>query len=149
MAATTTLAAPAAAIRALNDSSRAALGDRDLVQIRMFPFNLGRESRLGRFDKLKVEFDRRLGHAPPLNDLYLIDSGESGGHHVSREHFRIDWIQGRVVLIDRSSRCGTIVGDRKIGVGQPTNDVVLEDGDTIVVGGPNSPFVFQFQFLSA
>jgi len=52
-------------------------------------------------------------------------------------------------LLDRGSHCGTIVGDRKIGVGQPTNDAVLEDGDTIVVGGPNSPFVFQFQFLSA
>jgi len=137
--------APVAVLRARNDASRAALGEHDVVRITHFPFNVGRESRAAGFEKLKRELDRRLGHAPPLNDFYLIDRSDESGRHVSREHFRIDFINGRLVLVDRNSRCGTIVSGRKVGVGQPTNDIELQDGDTITVGTDKSPYVFTFQ----
>jgi len=75
--------------------------------------------------------------------LYLIDGGDS--LHISREHFRIDWINGRLIVVDRGSHSGTIVAGKRIGIGQPTDDVEVLDGDTIVVGHSNSPYVFRFQ----
>src|SRR5262249_11640813 len=106
--------APAAVLRAQNKASRAALGGSDVIHITRFPFNVGRESRSTGFENLKREFDRRLGHVPPSNDLYLVDRDDDAGGQVSREHFRIDWIGGRLVLIDRGSQRGTLVSETKV-----------------------------------
>lgn len=135
---------PVAILRAETDSSRTALGERDFVRMTRFPFNVGRESRDSGFEKLKRELDRRLGHAANLNDLYLADRSEQG-RNISREHFRIDWVDGRFALVDRGSTCGTLVGARKVGRDCPTNEVGLQDGDVIVVGSSSSPYVFRFQ----
>jgi len=138
-----TTVAPAAVLRAESEASKSALRGQDQIHITRFPFNVGRESRSRGYDALKRDFDRRLGNAKSINDLYLIDAGDS--LHISREHFRVDWINGRLIIVDRGSHSGTIVAGKRIGIGQPTDDVEVLDGDTIVVGHSNSPYVFRFQ----
>jgi pSer/pThr/pTyr-binding forkhead associated (FHA) protein len=135
---------PVAILRAETDSARTALGERDLVRMTRFPFNVGRESRESGLGKLKQELDRRRGQTAALNDLYLVDRSEQG-RNVSREHFRIDWIDGRFILVDRGSTCGTIVATRKVGRDCPTTQTDLQDGDVIVVGSSSSPYAFRFQ----
>ena len=131
-------------LRAETDDARFALGERDVVRITRFPFNVGRESRATGLDKLKREIERRSGHAAAVNDLYLVDRAE-GGRNVSREHFRIDWVEDRFKVVDRGSTCGTIVAARSIGRDSPTNETELHDNDLIVVGVPSSPYIFRFQ----
>ena len=131
-------------LRAETDAARFALGERVLIRMARFPFNVGRESRATGLEKLKHEIERRHGHANPVNDLYLVDRAE-GGRNVSREHFRIDWVDDRFVVVDRGSTCGTIVAARSIGKDSPTNETDLHDNDLIVVGVPSSPYIFRFQ----
>ena len=57
----------------------------------------------------------------------------------------IDWINQHFVVVDRESACGTIVSGVPIGGGGSTLVIDLHDGDTIVVGGGDSPFVFHFE----
>jgi pSer/pThr/pTyr-binding forkhead associated (FHA) protein len=137
-------AGPIAILRAETDASRTALGERDLVRMTRFPFNVGRESRETGFAKLKQEIDRRRGHGSGHNDLYLTDRSDQG-RNVSREHFRVDWVEGRFVLVDRGSTCGTIVAARKVGRDCQTNEAELQDGDVIVVGSSSSPYAFRFE----
>lgn len=137
-------AGPIAILRAETDASRTALGERDLVRMTRFPFNVGRESRESGLGKLKHELNRRLGQSAAVNDLYLVDRSDKG-RNISREHFRIDWIDGRFLLVDRGSTCGTIVGARKVARDGPSNEVELQDGDVIVVGSSSSPYAFRFQ----
>lgn len=131
----------------MTPEAQAALGGRTDVRMDHFPFMVGRESRLRARDRIKKEPERRLGGAPQLNDLYLIES-QSPLLHISREHFLIDWIDERFVLIDRESACGTRVAGKAIGVGGADRYAELNDGDAIVVGGAHSPFVFQFRIAA-
>lgn len=131
-------------LRAETDAARFALGERDLIRITRFPFNVGRESRSTGLEKLKREIERRRGRAPHVNDLYLVDRSE-GGRNISRDHFRIDRVDDRFVVVDRGSMCGTIVAARAIGKDSPTNETEVHDGDINVVGGPGSPYTFRFQ----
>lgn len=135
---------PIAILRAETDAARTALGERDHVRMTRFPFNVGRESRESGLGRLKRELGRRLGQAVQVNDLYLIDRSEQG-RSVSREHFRIDWVDGQFVLVDRGSTCGTSVASRQVGRDCATNDVELHDGDVIVIGAGKSPYIFKFQ----
>ena len=135
---------PVAALRAETDAARSALGERDVVRITRFPFNVGRESRATGLQKLKLEIELRRGQAPPLNDLFLIDRS-AGGRNISREHFRIDRIGDRFVVVDRGSTCGTIVAGRSIGKNSPTSETDVLDGDIIVVGVPDSPYRLRFR----
>jgi hypothetical protein len=136
--------APQAVLIAMTPEAQAALGDRKEIRIHHFPFKVGRESRLGTMNRIKNELERRLGGAPQLNYLYLLDP-QSPLLHISREHFLIDWIDERFVLIDRESACGTRVAGKALGVDGPDQYADLNDGDTIVVGSAHSPFVFQFR----
>jgi len=136
---------PSPILVAVTDEARSALGDKAEVHITEFPFNVGRESRTSRFDKLKSEVERRFGGALPLNHLYLVEP-PSQPLHISREHFAIGQAaDGKYVLIDRESACGTTVGTTRVGNDQKARRANLQDGDLIVVGAANSPYVFRFQ----
>ena len=64
---------------------------------------------------------------------------------VSREHFLIKRIdESRYLLHDRGSRCGTRVNDMIYGLLGQSNDCALRNGDIIVVGSSESPYVFKF-----
>ena len=136
--------APSASLVAVTDEARATLGGKPAVLVAAFPFKVGREGRTKPFEKLKAEIERRLRRTPQLNDLYLVEP-PSFRLHVSREHFAIDYVEGRHVVVDRESACGTIVGGTPIGGDQRARRADLRDGDLIVVGTAESPYVFRFQ----
>ena len=104
-----------------------------------FPFRVGRESRGGAGGWAAPE--RRVGGAPPLNDLYIAERGEV--LHVSREHFQIEAQEGRPFVVDRGSACGTIVEGRTLGGARQGGRVELHDHDVIIVGTSASPFIFK------
>ena len=111
----------------LNEVSSDAL-DGGEMKISSFPFKVGR----------KHEFE--LGEDDVLsdNDLYLKDFLP---FNVSRNHFLIDKIEGRFVVIDRGSRLGTIVNGKRINVQNILNKKV----NKIIVGSKPSPFVFKLE----
>ena len=76
----------------LNESSSEALGGGEM-NISKFPFKVGRKHESN---------DLCLQEFPPYN--------------VSRNHFLIDKLEGRYVVIDRESRLGTIVNGRRINL---------------------------------
>ncbi len=117
------------------------------VPLHTMPFRLGRECRIRMADGRAVTTERRRGAGRPNNDLYMLNPGKR--LFVSREHFQIIRTpDGRYLLQDRGSRCGTCVEDRLIGGGDRSGECELKDGDTIRVGGMNSPFVFKFRCLT-
>ena len=142
------MAAPETVVTAnlvpVTDEARTAIGNRSDVRVTEFPFRVGRESRVGRFERLKEEVERRLGGLAPVNHLYLIEPS-SNPFHVSREHFEIHHLDGQFVLVDRESACGTGVGVVRVGSDRRERRAVVRDSDLIVVGAANSPFVFRFQ----
>jgi hypothetical protein len=134
---------PIATLVAVTDEARSALGNRADVRMSQFPFKVGRESRR-RLERLKTEVDRRLGGVPPLNDLYLIEP-LSDSLHISREHLAILYLDGKYVLVDRESACGTLVAGIRVGGDRTEGRADLRDGDLIVIGAAASPYVFRFQ----
>jgi hypothetical protein len=108
-----------------NGTSRDAL-DGGEIEIGKFPFKIGREQRSRGVD---VFFD---------NDLCLRDSPP---FNVSRNHFLIDKVEGRYVVIDRGSHLGTIVNGKRIDA-----QSALNTGENkIIVGQQTSPFVFKLE----
>ena len=96
------------------------------MEINKFPFKVGREQSSGGLDCLSD------------NDLYLRDSEP---FNVSRNHFSIDMARGKVVVVDRGSRLGTIVNGKRIN-----EQAVLNMGENeIIVGQKISPFVFKLE----
>ena len=89
--------------------------------------------------------ERRLGRAPQLNDIYLVEPVLQVNHVVSREHFLIDFTQGKFVLTDRGSMCGTIVNGKTIGGDQRGGHTELHDQDEISLEVEGCPFVFKFR----
>ncbi len=130
---------PGARLIARTEDARRALGMAE-IRIDRFPFNVGRESRTL---QAEVPDERRHGVSPPLNDVCLVESTKH--HHVSREHFRIDCRQGKFVLTDRGSMCGTTVNGKTIGGHRRGGHTELHDEDDIAVGDAASPFVFEFR----
>lgn len=117
--------------------------DVDEVQIKTFPFRVGREARMHLMAKLPVFGERRNTRTPPNNDLYIRDMGRP--LNVSREHFYIEKHEdGSYELVDRGSACGTIVNGNVIGGEYTGGRCPLFDGDTIVVGTHESAIVFVF-----
>ncbi len=107
----------------LNESSAEALDDGEM-NISKFPFKVGRKHELDEVDVLSD------------NDLYLEDFPP---YSISRNHFLIDKVDGRYVVIDRGRRLGTIVIGRKIDV-----QSVLNRKENEIIAGPQlSPFVFK------
>ena len=133
---------PSATLVAVTDEARFALGGRPAVRMTEFPFKVGRESRQ-RFEKLRTEVDRRLGGVPPLNDLYLVEPS-SDSLHISREHLAIGYLDGRFFLVDRGSACGTTAAGARVGGDRKEGRADLRDGDLIVIGSDDSPYVFRF-----
>ena len=82
------------------------------VRIARFPFSVGRERRTA-VPKVVISVERRMKVVPPLNDTCLVEATQR--HHVSGEHFRIDFTQGKFVLTDHGSMCGTTVNGKIIG----------------------------------
>lgn len=94
-----------------------------------------------------VHDERRRQSAAPNNDLYIWDPGPL--LNVSREHFQIERSDsGEFFVRDRGSTCGTLVGNVRLGAGGPESCALFPD-NTIVVGTPQSPFVFHFEMREA
>ena len=126
----------------LTDKAKTAI-HHDVILISAFPFRLGRESRSSHGDTRKL-FERRIGKIPPNNDYYLFDTSER--LHISREHCRIEENnRGVYTLFDRGSTCGTtIIHDHRKHHFRFSRHP-LEQGDTIILGSPRSPYCFLFQ----
>jgi CRP/FNR family transcriptional regulator, cyclic AMP receptor protein len=108
-----------------NETSRDAL-DGVKIEIDKFPFKIGREHRSGGVDVFSD------------NDLSLQDSSP---YNVSKNHFLIDKVEGRYVIVDRGSHLGTIVNGKRIDAQR-----VLSIGENKIIVGPKiSPFVFKLE----
>lgn len=131
-----------AVLIALTLESRAALGAMELA-IAPVPFHVGRESRRIQWTKEGIISERRDTATPPSNHLYLTEKGDP--MNVSREHLQIDRDGDQWLLLDKGSTCGTLVEGNLIGGEHRGGQVVLQDGDVIIVGSGHSPFVFKFR----
>ncbi len=109
----------------LKESSSEALGGREM-NISKFPFKVGRKHESGEVDVLSD------------NDLYLEDFPP---FNVSRNHFLIDKVDGRYIVIDRGSRLGTIVNGRRVEV----QSILHKKENEIIAGSHLSPFVFRLE----
>ena len=108
-----------------NEVSSDAIGGE--MRISSFPFKVGREHELGKNDVLSD------------NDLYLKDFLPI--FNVSRNHFLIDKIEGRFIVLDRGSTLGTIVNGKRIDAQIILNKKVNQ----IIIGSEASPFVFKLE----
>ena len=57
----------------------------------------------------------RLGVAPRVNDVYLLESKSAHLLHISRKHFAIEYANDQFFLLDRGSACGTTVAETHVG----------------------------------
>jgi pSer/pThr/pTyr-binding forkhead associated (FHA) protein len=131
-------------LKGLTPEAKNALGGNGL-KITHFPFRLGRESRI--HDVLSEgQISQRHEDSQPNNDLYLVEPGAI--LNVSREHCLIDEREGRYLLIDRGSACGTIVEGEQVGERRKGGWILLNDQDVIIVGSSESRFVFKFVAVS-
>jgi pSer/pThr/pTyr-binding forkhead associated (FHA) protein len=146
-----------AVLAAMTPEATAALGNVPYVRLTVLPFRIGREARSRNpLTNIANQIERRLSTVPPLNELYLFEASTSRAFTISREHCEIDWVDGQFMLIDRGSACGsTIIESRakerpstiattQIGPYGKTSRAVLQDGDLIVLGPVESPYVFRF-----
>ena len=60
---------------------------------------------------------------------------------VSRNHFLIDKIEDRYIVVDRGSRLGTIVNGGKIDV----QSILNKRENEVIAGSHLSPFVFKLE----
>ena len=143
---------------AATDEARAALGNKAYVRITTFPFKIGRESRSQNpLARVVTTIERRLDTVPQLNDLYLIEPPSASIVQISRKHCAIERVKGRFFLVDRESACGSTVVEARpaerratiattqTGGGSLNPRSELRDGDLIVMGNIDSPYVFRFQ----
>jgi CRP-like cAMP-binding protein len=102
---------------------------RDGFQIVKFPFRIGR-----------TDFENE-SHPQDINDLSINDEQP---YNVSRNHALIQMNNGEVLIRDRGSSRGIYVNEVHIGGKSSHREMVLEDGDNIVVlGGSYSPYQFR------
>ena len=128
---------------AITQEATHALVGRSDVRVTTFPFRVGREKRAVASTR-RTSGDLRVGTAPQLNNIYLLDPRRK--HlHISGEHFAIERAADVFVLRDRGSSCGTIVAGRHVGGGRAGGHIELHSGDEIVVGTDTSPYVFRFE----
>jgi hypothetical protein len=128
-------------LRAMTPEAGEVLGG-EYLEITRFPYRVGRESR--ERQHAFAEAERRDAPAVlPNNDLYIREDG--GIKNVSREHFAIGRsADGGYTVEDRGSACGTIVGNVTLGGHRRRGVCGIKDGNVIVVGTPQSPYVFKF-----
>jgi len=145
----------------MTPEAAAAMGNVPYVELTVLPYRIGREARSrSRLAAMVSQMERRIGAAPQLNELYLLEPSPSGVFTISREHCAIERVDGWFHLVDRGSACGsTIIESRAserpsaittttIGPYGKTFRAVLRDGDLIVLGPVSSPYVFRFQVES-
>ena len=137
---------PIAVLVAITREARLALGGQDEVRVIRFPFNVGRECRVSP-PASPVLVELRLGIAPQVNDLYLLEPTSPGVLQISREHFVITYAVNQFFLIDRGSACGTIVAGTQVGGNRTGGQAGLCSGDEIIVGTDTSPYVFRFELV--
>ena len=131
-------------LTAVTAEAKAALAGEEYVELTVFPFRFGRESRSGDRRRPMALTDRRLKAAPLNNNCYLLDFGEP--LHISREHFQIERDEDMTYfVVDRGSACGTIVDGEALGNHQSRAFQIVEDGSVIVVGTPTSPYQFRLE----
>ena len=141
---------PKAVLRATTDEAKHAIGKRGLgeglIGIWQFPFRIGRESRTTLVEGKTIisERHKHVDDGEPHNDIYLVDSGEK--LFISREHLQIEKDGSGYKITDRQSACGTMINDNAIGSNDEGGNYALKDGDTVKIGGHNSPY--QFEFIS-
>lgn len=108
------------------------------VIINKFPFKVGRFT----IDNVeKVEFDtpgKNKKNVLAENDLYLYEEGPN--YYISAAHFMIDKTGGVFSLTDRGSRLGVIVNDLTV-----KGSCLLKNKNTIIIGSPYSPFLFNIE----
>lgn len=143
---------PVAVLKAMTEAAEQAVPQTLLVDgyipIRDFPFRVGRESRVKIVDGRVERVERvKYKQAVPTNDLYLIDDGHR--LNISREHLQIEQDGGKYYVFDRGSACGTLVGDVSLNSKEQSATVELKDGDTIVIGTRQSPYVYTFIVLDS
>jgi len=128
---------------ALTPEAELAIGG-EMLELMHFPFRIGREFRVATADKaMKVTERRRQDIAAPNNDLYLKDFGRP--LNVSRQHLQIEIDEEGVYrVVDRGSACGTLVGNNYIGGHDQGGESLIQDGEVLVLGTSESPFVFRF-----
>jgi len=130
----------------LTEEARSALDGRDFVEIDRIPFRIGRESRLAIVKGELLYMERRKSDSEPNNDLYLFDSGEL--LNISREHLQIESDgDGRLMVYDRGSACGTHVDGLAIGGRDTTGYAQLRNDSEIIIGTAESPYRFAVQHL--
>ena len=101
----------------------------DGLQITKFPFRIGRTD-------LENEANPR-----DMNDLSINDTQP---YNVSRNHALVQLNNGEVLIRDRGSSRGIYVNEVHIGGKSSLLEMVLEDGENIVVlGGSYSPYQFR------
>jgi len=114
------------------------------MEIGVFPFRVGRESRMHESVEKKAFFaEKRKPTNRPNNDLYLEEDAEF--INVSREHFQIVREGAGFALEDRGSTLGTLVEGLRVGGEKKGGRVALHDGDVIFVGGSVSPHAYKFR----
>jgi pSer/pThr/pTyr-binding forkhead associated (FHA) protein len=131
-------------LEALTPEAEKSLGGPDIV-LSALPFRVGRECRMvaGSDGALRVQ-ERRKAGSQPNNDLYLLDPGPR--LQVSRAHFQIEVDgNGGFLLVDRGSALGTLIGNQRVGGGDAGGTAPIKDGDLLVVGTSESPFLFRFR----
>lgn len=131
------------ALVALTPEAEESIGGEQLV-LNHFPYRIGRESRIEMIDGVPQLAERRKSDiSSPNNDLYLQDHGKT--LNVSRQHLQIEQDEdGGYYAVDRGSACGTLVGNKKIGSHDAGGKHPLKDGELLVIGTSESPFVFRF-----
>ena len=105
-----------------------ALGN-DMPRIESFPYKVGRRSAIGGDD---VFVD---------NDLFLEDNTEKPPFNISSNHFLIDLVNEKYVVLDRGSSFGTIVNGAKVEEPYVLDKKVNE----VVVGPHDSQFIFRLE----
>jgi pSer/pThr/pTyr-binding forkhead associated (FHA) protein len=77
-----------------------------------------------------------------LNDLQ--ESHGAALIQISRDHFAIERLDEDFFVVDAGAWPGTIVAGRRIRGHRKGGRTRLQPGDTIIVGGEGSPYVFRF-----
>jgi len=131
-----------AALAALTPEARDALGGPE-IEIREFPFRVGRESRKMKWTEHGIVAERRDPESWSNNDPAPTEKDEL--MHLSREHFQIVREPGGYLLEDRRSTCGTIVEGDLLGGGQANLRAPLKDHDVIIVGTSLSRHILKFR----
>ena len=131
---------------AVTKEAKRALGGLREVRITQFPFNVGRKSRVAPPTNPPI-VELRLGVAPQLNDLYLVEPTWVDLFQISREHFAIEYAANQFFLVDRASACGTMVAGKQVGGHWTGGRTELRSGDELIVGTDDSPYVFRFEIV--